>query len=81
MKREIREIRRLLEQGIETYGRDRIANKDLSESSSPLIHLACAFESVLSEMRTHARADHTIQHWVDILDTERDNFLDKSAGE
>jgi len=37
--------------------------------------LVFAYEAVLTEMRTHARADRTIKEWVKRLDFERDEFV------
>lgn len=37
--------------------------------------LVFSYEMVLTEMRTHARANRTIKEWVDRLDRERDEFV------
>ena len=36
--------------------------------------LVFAYEMVLTEMRTHGRANKTIREWVERLDSERDEF-------
>lgn len=34
------------------------------------------YEMILTEMRTHAKADRTIKEWVERLDSERDEFVE-----
>jgi hypothetical protein len=45
-----------------------VKDKDVSQ-------LVFAYEMVLTEMRTHAKADRLIAEWVKRLDSERDAFV------
>jgi hypothetical protein len=71
-------IRALLAEGVDNAHEwpEGLA-EDLKNSA--LGRLTLSFETVLSEMRTHAQANRLIAGWVETLDAARDEFVSSTA--